>query len=462
MGAQKPYSKRKSTSLQDLFNQNHIPNSQNTLTKLPEPPNYQNTLLPQPPFIDSETEKLISRIKSCNQIFTFTVPTESRTDRDSKQQNLSQILTFLRTNKEKLEHPIITSLISMVSKNLFVPLPAPTKRYQPFELLEDDLPVIMVLPSWPHLEIIYEILSNLVKNLDPKSMKINGINRAFLSNLAVRFQSEDSLERERLKNIYHLLYTKLMHERCFMRKCMNNTLLQFALESCNNEKHFGIKELLEIYGSIINGFAVPLKEEHKIFLKKVLVPLHKPKTLGFYHKQLSYCMMEFVKKDTDLAELVLFGLLRCWPLTNCQKEVLLIGELEELFEVLVSKDSKLIRFEKLVVQISARIVKCINSCNSQVAERALYILHNEKFLKTATNLKNEILPPFVFALQRNLKNHWSKSVEQVTICVKNLLEGIDPSFYCKCVEQFELQEIQMRKKELERRMIWEMLEKLKC
>ena len=35
------------------------------------------------------------------------------------------------------------------------------------------------------------------------------------------------------------------------------------------EQFIGVGELLEILGSIINGFALPLKEEHKIFLLKV-------------------------------------------------------------------------------------------------------------------------------------------------------------------------------------------------
>lgn len=39
--------------------------------------------------------------------------------------------------------------------------------------------------------------------------------------------------------------------------------------------------------SIINGFALPLKSEHKTFLTKVLIPLHKAKTLGLYHAQVS-------------------------------------------------------------------------------------------------------------------------------------------------------------------------------
>jgi serine/threonine-protein phosphatase 2A regulatory subunit B' len=32
------------------------------------------------------------------------------------------------------------------------------------------------------------------------------------------------------------------------------------------ERHNGVAELLEILGSIINGFALPLKEEHKVAL----------------------------------------------------------------------------------------------------------------------------------------------------------------------------------------------------
>jgi serine/threonine-protein phosphatase 2A regulatory subunit B' len=33
--------------------------------------------------------------------------------------------------------------------------------------------------------------------------------------------------------------------------------------------HDGIAELLEIFGSIVNGFTIPLKDEHKAFLMEV-------------------------------------------------------------------------------------------------------------------------------------------------------------------------------------------------
>lgn len=37
--------------------------------------------------------------------------------------------------------------------------------------------------------------------------------------------------------------------------------------------------------SIINGFALPLKAEHKQFLMKVLIPLHTAKGLALFHAQ---------------------------------------------------------------------------------------------------------------------------------------------------------------------------------
>lgn len=58
-------------------------------------------------------------------------------------------------------------------------------------------------------------------------------------------------------------------------------------------------ELLEILGSIINGFAIPLKKEHLLFLQKALIPLHKPKCVPLYHQQLSYCIVQYVEKDLD-------------------------------------------------------------------------------------------------------------------------------------------------------------------
>ncbi|KAL4587645.1 hypothetical protein LXL04_000517 [Taraxacum kok-saghyz] len=73
------------------------------------------------------------------------------------------------------------------------------------------------------------------------------------------FNTEDTHEREYLKRSY----TESMVHRPFIRKAINNIFYQFIYE---NERNSGIAELLEILRSIINGFALPMKEEHKMFL----------------------------------------------------------------------------------------------------------------------------------------------------------------------------------------------------
>ena len=100
------------------------------------------------------------------------------------------------------------------------------------------------------------------------------------------------------------------HSFCFF--------LRFIYET---EHHNGVAELLEILGSIINGFALPLKEEHKVFLLKVLMPLHKVKSLSVYHPQLAYCVVQFLEKDPSLTEPVVLSLLKFWPKVHSPKEV---------------------------------------------------------------------------------------------------------------------------------------------
>ena len=81
----------------------------------------------------------------------------------------------------------------------------------------------------------------------------------------------------------------------------SNHLCRFIYET---EKFNGVAELLEILGSIINGFALPLKPEHRQFLVKVLLPLHTTKTLNQYQAQLAYCVVQFIEKDPELTQQV--------------------------------------------------------------------------------------------------------------------------------------------------------------
>ncbi len=55
---------------------------------------------------------------------------------------------------------------------------------------------------------------------------------------------------------------------------------------------------------------------------QVLIPLHKVRCLSLYHAQLAYCVVQFLEKDATLTEQVIKGLLKFWPKTCSQKEVI--------------------------------------------------------------------------------------------------------------------------------------------
>ncbi|OIT30303.1 serinethreonine protein phosphatase 2a 57 kda regulatory subunit b' beta isoform [Nicotiana attenuata] len=337
----------------------------------------------------------------------------------------------------------------MLSTNLFRPLPPPI--YSVASILPDDDDLVSnPTPSWPHLQIVYDIFLRIVSRTSVESLRIY-IDHSFLLNLLTLFQSEDQRERDSLKNVFHRIYSKLTFYRTFMRKEMNDVFLHYVFET--DQRHPGIGELLEIWGTIINGFSVPLKEEHKLFLVRVLVPLHKPKGMQVYHTQLSYCVSQFVQKEPELGEVVIRGILRYWPITNYQKEVLLIGELEELVETLDPQ-----QYKELALPLCTKITKCLNSWNSQVAERALYVWNNEQFWKMASQAMEEVFPVLVEGMEKNLEGHWSKNVRQLTENVKRMLEALAPFLYSKCLLQLEIQEAVERIEDMRRKEIWEKLE----
>nr|GMD90007.1 serine/threonine protein phosphatase 2A 57 kDa regulatory subunit B' kappa isoform-like [Ipomoea batatas] len=97
-------------------------------------------------------------------------------------------------------------------------------------------------------------------------------------------------------------------------------------------------------------------------LPRGLIPLHKPKSLGVYHQQLAYCVVQFVEKEQNLASIAITRLLRYWPVTNSQKELMFISEIEEVLEMISVSDSE---FEKIMVPLFRRIGCCLNSSHFQ-------------------------------------------------------------------------------------------------
>jgi len=269
------------------------------------------------------------------------------------------------------------------------------------------------------------------------------------------FDSEDPRERDYLKTILHRIYGKFMPHRSFIRKSISNIFYQFVFET---ERHNGIGELLEILGSIINGFAMPLKREHLQFLVRALIPLHKPKCVSWYHQQLSYCITQYVEKDPDTSIPILNGLIKYWPWSCSPKQVLFINELEEILE-LIGAD-QLHHVHKSLGRI---LSKCLGSQHFQVAERTLFLWNNEHLVTNGCLSKQhaELILPVIYApLYKNSSGHWNTTVEGLAQNVLKLYMDFDSKLFDTCSNSYEEKENIEKKKINECEKKWKLLEEM--
>ncbi|GBG25298.1 Serine/threonine-protein phosphatase 2A 56 kDa regulatory subunit delta isoform [Hondaea fermentalgiana] len=364
----------------------------------------------------SEQPRLFVRhLKLCHETFDFQELTHLK-EKEAKRLLLLGLVDYLNNPNTHVHEYMFPDIISMVSANLFRALPPRNDLWGD----EEDEPMMEL--AWPHLQIVYEFLLRFVVSgdVEPKPAK-KYISHAFVLQLLGLFNSEDLRERDYLKTILHRIYGKFMALRAFIRKAIANIFLGCIYFG---DHHNGIAELLEILGSIINGFALPLKAEHKRFLNTSLIPLHKVQGLATFQQQLEYCVTQFVEKDNKMAEPVVRGLLRYWPEVNSPKQCQFLHELEEILELI-----QLQEFRVIMVPLFRRIAQCLDSQHFQVAERTLLLWNNDYLFTLVTQNRREILPLVFDVLKRNADEHWNSNVQTLSQNVLKAFQDTDKQFY---------------------------------
>lgn len=87
-------------------------------------------------------------------------------------------------------------------------------------------------------------------------------------------------------------------------------------------------------------------------------------SFSFLPVQLAYCIVQFLEKDPSLTEPVIRGLMKFWPKTCSQKEVMFLGELEEILDVIEPS-----QFVKIQEPLFKQIAKCVSSPHFQVSSK---------------------------------------------------------------------------------------------
>lgn len=383
-------------------------------------------------------ELFIMKLQLCSVIFTFDDPTADKRGKDMKRQTLLELVDYVNTpaGQKIFTESVMGDLMACISANVCRALPPATDDFDP----EEDEPVLE--PAWPHLQVAYEFFLRFIvsSEVNAKAAK-KYVDQKFCLQLVELFDSEDPRERDYLKTILHRIYGKFMSHRSFIRRAISNVFYRFVYET---ERHNGIGELLEILGSIINGFAIPLKKEHLQFLVRALIPLHKPKCVALYHQQLSYCIIQYVEKDADTATPILNGFFKCWPWSCSGKQVMFLNELEEILELLGAD-----QLAQVSDMLFTNLARCLDSDHFQVVERALFLWNNEHLVNSGclSRLNAQTVLPIIYGpLYKNSSGHWNATVEGLAQNVLKMYMEYDLVLYDKCTAAYFREEEEAKRK----------------
>nr|CAI5852753.1 unnamed protein product [Callosobruchus analis] len=364
---------------------------------------------------EEREELFVQKLRQCCILFDFaTDPLSDLKWKEVKRTTLQEMVEYVTQQKGVITDTIYAESVNMFAVNLFRTLPPSSNpngaEFDP----EEDEPTLEA--AWPHLQLVYELFLRVLEAPDfqPNIAK-RYIDQKFVLQLLDLFDSEDP-------SFYRFIY--------------------------ETEHHNGIAELLEILGSIINGFALPLKEEHKM-------PLHKVKSLSVYHPQLAYCVVQFLEKDPSLTQPVIRSLLKYWPKTHSPKEVMFLNELEEILDVIEPAE-----FQKIMVPLFRQLAKCVSSPHFQVAERALYYWNNEYVMSLVSENAAEILPIMFPSLYRNSKSHWNKTIHGLIYNALKLFMEMNQKLFDECTQHFKQEMQKERERESHRQELWNRVENL--
>ncbi|XP_026538755.1 serine/threonine-protein phosphatase 2A 56 kDa regulatory subunit alpha isoform isoform X2 [Notechis scutatus] len=413
----------------------------------------QVELFPLPQLKDATSNEqqvlFCQKLQQCCVLFDFMDSVSDLRSKEIKRATLNELVEYVSTNRGVITESAYSEIVKMISSNIFRTLPpSENPDFDP----EEDEPTLEA--SWPHIQLVYEFLLRFLESPDfQPSIAKRHIDQKFVQQLLELFDSEDPRERDFLKTVLHRIYGKFLGLRAFIRKQINNIFLRFIYET----EHFnGVAELLEILGSIINGFALPLKAEHKQFLLKVLIPMHTAKGLALFHAQLAYCVVQFLEKDMALTEPVIRGLLKFWPKICSQKEVMFLGEIEEILDVIEPT-----QFKKIQDPLFKQIAKCVSSSHFQIAERALYFWNNEYILGLIEENVDTILPIMFGNLYKISKEHWNPTILALVYNVLKTLMEMNGKLFDELTSTYKAERQREKKKELEREELWKKLEELR-
>ncbi|EAS02217.1 protein phosphatase 2A regulatory B subunit, B56 family protein (macronuclear) [Tetrahymena thermophila SB210] len=320
--------------------------------------------------------------------------------------------------------PNMKLIIDMISINLFRRPAAMIKEIKPN--LTYEFEVIETNPQRERFKCFSDFLLFIVIETEQKYLK-KFITKQFICEFVQSFNREDSYEKDELfrlfKNLYCFQYARNLREALYQQ-----------LRSLIHEdyKLEGVQTILWSIYQFTRGFTTPLREEHVITFKSVLIPLYKVKLFEDkdFFNDLEILCHEFISKDSSLAYSLLEAIIRYWPYDNTQKQLIFLNIILGIIEICECQSLK-----NIIQKLLWRLAQCITGSNLQVADRAMCFFENESFLKVFIYYKALTYPLFTYSICQLANNHWHPVMKQSFTLLKTIIKDLDNQSFEEALAQ---------------------------
>ncbi len=366
---------------------------------------------------------LIRKIKQCCVTFNFGLADEAVEAKEAKRETLLEIVHYVVAFPNCLTAQVYQEISNMVEINVYRPLPPKMNPVGDEQLDPEDATETVDDLAWPHLHIVYELMLQVLEspNFSKKAAKA-AFSESFALHLLQMFESEDTRERDFLKMTVHKMYRMFLHLRTYMREQIGYLLQEYVARP--HERGFcGVFEMLEILGSIVEGFATPLKEDHVHYLNHVLLPLAKMPGFVVYHSPLLYCFLQYTVKKPALAALILRYLFRHWPVQTARKQVLMLNAVEHLVSTLDEQEMG----RSVGPLLFANLATMLRTPHFQVADRCLGLLQTLKvkeYIRRNSAAVIAVIYPVVVGIARG---HWNEGLQKTAFDLQKWFRMLNAS-----------------------------------
>lgn len=139
----------------------------------------------------------LRKLQVCCYQFDFTDTMKMVREKEIKRQMLVEFVDCVQSSGMKICENVQEEMVRMISVNIFRCLPPASHENTGSENVEPEEEEQYLEPSWPHLQLVYELLLRYIVSSDTDTKVAKRfIDHSFVLKLLNSFESEDPRERE--------------------------------------------------------------------------------------------------------------------------------------------------------------------------------------------------------------------------------------------------------------------------